>query len=367
MGPLPARGPSHGQALPPDAAKSLWRSQGRSELCSPKSAWHYTLSLFLFSHPSSLPLPSQLIRSWTLGDVKAFHRTHYRPDNAHLYIVGDVDVGQAEEMIRKYFGHLEAGGREQEPPTLKLQSRHFPPVTHYFSGGKFDRFADASLPAELKTFGRSPRTSEESVSDKADGNAARDLTPRIFQHENIQAFSFHLFAKRPIEAVQTLADYRRSVMKRIAILALQIRLNVLARDDPPFTFIEFNQLDSAREACAVCNLDVLAEPEKWEKAVSLAVREIRRLGMYGLSESELNRSEGRNAPMGGGGGESLGTSVWAIVRSKVLVTRGYLLWFLLPLFPSLCFPPLFLGISPRCFVTRPNTRLRANAFRTRIN
>lgn len=63
-----------------------------------------------------------------------------------------------------------------------------------------------------------------------------------------QAFSFHLFAKRPIEAVQTLADYRRSVMKRIAILALQIRLNVMARDDPPFTFIEFNQLDSARWA-----------------------------------------------------------------------------------------------------------------------
>lgn len=46
--------------------------------------------------------------------------------------------------------------------------------------------------------------------------------------------------------MQTLGDYRRSVMKRIAILALQIRLNVMARDDPPFTFIEFNQLDSAR-------------------------------------------------------------------------------------------------------------------------
>jgi len=222
-----------------------------------------------------------------------------------LYIVGDVDVGQAEEMIRKYFGHLEpGGGREggKEALTLKLQSRHFPPVTHYFSGGRFDRFAEAALPAELKALGHPMKKEEEgaaavaavpaaAVATAAGGLAAapRSLTPRIFQHENIQAFSFHLFAKRPIEAVQTLADYRRSVMKRIAILALQIRLNVLARDDPPFTFIEFNQLDSAREACAVCNLDVLAEPEKWEKAVALAVREIRRLGMFGLSESELNR------------------------------------------------------------------------------
>lgn len=154
--------------------------------------------------------------------------------------------------------------------TLKRQSRHFPPVAHHFSGGRFDRFAMQSLPESLRTLGQ---------------DAPRKLTPRIFQHENIQvpthrppappallpppparrlmrppclpwlwcwcccqAFSFHLFAKRPIEAVQTLADYRRSVMKRIAILALQIRLNVMARDDPPFTFIEFNQLDSARWA-----------------------------------------------------------------------------------------------------------------------
>lgn len=40
---------------------------------------------------------------------QTFHRTHYRPDNAHLYIVGDVDVAQAEELIKKYFGHLESG------------------------------------------------------------------------------------------------------------------------------------------------------------------------------------------------------------------------------------------------------------------
>lgn len=39
----------------------------------------------------------------------------------------------------------------------------------------------------------------------------------------------------------------------------------------------------------MCNLDVLAEPDKWDKAVSLAVREIRRLGFFGLSQSELSR------------------------------------------------------------------------------
>lgn len=55
--------------------------------------------------------------------------------------------------------------------TLKSQSRHFPPVAHYFSGGRFDRFAMQSLPEPLRTLGQ---------------DAPRKLTPRIFQHENIQ-------------------------------------------------------------------------------------------------------------------------------------------------------------------------------------
>jgi hypothetical protein len=55
--------------------------------------------------------------------------------------------------------------------TLKLQSRHFPPVAHHFSGGRFDRFALESLPEPLRMLGQ---------------DAPRKLTPRIFQHENIQ-------------------------------------------------------------------------------------------------------------------------------------------------------------------------------------
>lgn len=53
--------------------------------------------------------------------------------------------------------------------------------------------------------------------------------------------------------------------------------------------IEFNQLDSPREACAVCYLDMTAEPSRWQEAVRVAVREIRRLGMYGLTAGELAR------------------------------------------------------------------------------
>jgi zinc protease len=47
--------------------------------------------------------PSSL-RAITRADVAAFHRTHYRPDNAALLIVGDVTVADAAALAQKTFG-----------------------------------------------------------------------------------------------------------------------------------------------------------------------------------------------------------------------------------------------------------------------
>jgi zinc protease len=42
----------------------------------------------------------------TLEDVKAFHKTFYRPDNATLIVVGDFDQKQLDDWIDKYFGRV---------------------------------------------------------------------------------------------------------------------------------------------------------------------------------------------------------------------------------------------------------------------
>ena len=42
----------------------------------------------------------------SLDDVQRFHRTYYRPDNALLMVVGDIDVGQVDRWIDRYFGPL---------------------------------------------------------------------------------------------------------------------------------------------------------------------------------------------------------------------------------------------------------------------
>eukprot|EP00752_Nemacystus_decipiens_P009435 g8434.t1 len=211
----------------------------------------------------------ELIKGWKTGDILEFHRKHYRPDNAVLYCIGDLNVDETEEQIRQMFGHLGGVPDTTEPANLKRQSLRFPPVTHQWSGGHVTE--------------RNTLPVMEPVDGKPLGN------PRFYKHDLLQAFSLHVFAKRPIEPITSLGDFRRAIMKRIALAALQIRMSVNSRKDPPYLSVEFNQLDSPREGCAVCFLDMTAEPAKWREAVKFAVREVRRLGMFGLTQRELER------------------------------------------------------------------------------
>ena len=61
-------------------------------------------------HPYRRPVIGSLadLRSARLDDVKHFHRTYYRPDNAVLIVVGDFDATELDASIDRYFGRLES-------------------------------------------------------------------------------------------------------------------------------------------------------------------------------------------------------------------------------------------------------------------
>jgi zinc protease len=58
----------------------------------------------------------------SLADVEAFWRTYYRPSNATLVIVGQVDLGRTYELINRYFGWMP---KQDKPKTRELDA----PVT----------------------------------------------------------------------------------------------------------------------------------------------------------------------------------------------------------------------------------------------
>ena len=59
----------------------------------------------------------------TLEDVRAFHKTFYRPDNATLVVVGDFEQKQLDTWIDKYFGRVPKPGTPLPRVTTKEPAR----------------------------------------------------------------------------------------------------------------------------------------------------------------------------------------------------------------------------------------------------
>lgn len=55
----------------------------------------------------------------TLAEVQAFHDTYYRPNNATLAIVGDIDLEMTKALVQAYFGDIPAG-----PPVTPILAQY---------------------------------------------------------------------------------------------------------------------------------------------------------------------------------------------------------------------------------------------------
>jgi hypothetical protein len=107
--------------------------------------------------------------------------------------------------------------------SMRNVNRHFPPVLHKWSSSsertrKIIKNEDLVEPSFAN-----PRKTTESLEKVLLGRT------KLYHHDLLQSFSFHLFAKRPIEPITTYSSLKRELMKRLILTALQIRLNVLQR------------------------------------------------------------------------------------------------------------------------------------------
>ena len=81
----------------------------------------------------------------SLQDVRAFHATYYRPDNATLVVVGDFDVKQFDSWVDKYFAPITKPSIPLPRVTVKEPERTAERrITHYA--------ANVPLPAVAFTF-----------------------------------------------------------------------------------------------------------------------------------------------------------------------------------------------------------------------
>lgn len=79
-------------------------------------------------HPYKRPVIGSIedLNAATLDDVRAFHRTFYRPDNAVLVVAGDVDLAQLDRWVDRYFAPLPRPDTPIPRVTAKEPAREAP-------------------------------------------------------------------------------------------------------------------------------------------------------------------------------------------------------------------------------------------------
>ncbi|KAL5713697.1 hypothetical protein ACHQM5_015750 [Ranunculus cassubicifolius] len=236
------------------------------------------------------------IKKWDADKIRRFHERWYFPANATLYIVGDIDnITKTVYQIEAVFGRTSVENEATPAPTpsaFGAMASFLVPKLPMGLAGNLSK-ENSSLPLDqLKATKKERHAIRPPVEHKWSLPGIGDIAnpPEIFQHELLQNFSINMFCKVPVNKVQTFADLRTVLMKRIFLSALHFRINTRYKSsNPPFTAIELDHSDSGREGCTVTTLTVTAEPKNWQSAIRVAVHEVRRLKEFGVTKGELTR------------------------------------------------------------------------------
>ncbi|CAN6440139.1 unnamed protein product [Victoria cruziana] len=236
------------------------------------------------------------IKKWDVEKIRSFHERWYFPANANLYIVGDIEsVSKTIYQIEAVFGRTTPENEAPSSPAPSAFGAMASFLVPKLSGGLVGNLYNertSSSPDQAKHERRARHITRPPVEHNwsLPGSCQSVQPPQIFQHELLQNFSINLFCKIPVNKVRTYGDLRNVLMKRIFLSALHFRINTRYKSsNPPFTSIELDHSDSGREGCTVTTLTVSAEPRNWQSAVKVAVQEVRRLKVFGVTKGELAR------------------------------------------------------------------------------
>lgn len=130
----------------------------------------------------------------TLADVKAFHQTFYRPDNATLIVAGDFDQKQLDGWIDKYFGRIQRPNTPLPRVTVKEPERV--KEARYVEYGEHE-----PLPAVAISYLAPPQASEDAF-------ALRVASALLASGESARLYQSLIYRQQLASQVDAEADFR---------------------------------------------------------------------------------------------------------------------------------------------------------------
>jgi predicted Zn-dependent peptidase len=227
------------------------------------------------------------VQQWQREEIMKFWKKHYYPENATLYVVGDVDITETKRLIEENFGRAPArvhGSRQASGDGLNPEV-----MTEGVDLGESNKGLLLER-AHLSPSGMIRPPVEHQWGCEPMIQTGFQAPISVFRHRLLQLFQLSIFCKLPIQPMKTLDDLKRAFMVRVMLSVMQFRINArYVAADPPFIGIELDHSDSGREGCAVSTLTITSEPKDWRGAVQVAVQEVRRLQQHGVTAAELER------------------------------------------------------------------------------
>lgn len=183
----------------------------------------------------------EIIENASYEEVKRFYKDWYRPGLMAIVIVGDVELDQMENEIKKRFSKLKPvkKPREKEPNTV-------------------------------------PEHKETLVSVTKDIENPYTVVQMIY--------------KRPSSPMKTQGDFRDSYLKAIYNRMLNARLSELTQTaQPPFLFASSSYGSFVRGTSSYSSFAVVGE-DKIAQGLETLVKENERVRKFGFTETELSRT-----------------------------------------------------------------------------
>ncbi|KQV93339.1 pitrilysin family protein [Pelomonas sp. Root1237] len=179
------------------------------------------------------------VQAATADKLRRYYQANYRPDNATLIVVGNIDVDAVEKQIRERFADWKAGGK---PDALDLgAAKPTQPAAEFIADGAPDKLS--------LTWINPP-----------------DMRP------------------------PTLAFGRDVLVQQMAAGVLNLRLSDRALK-PGSPFLGAFGMDMPRiyKVTGQAQLTLMAPPEKWAEALDAATAELRQLQAQGVQPADLQR------------------------------------------------------------------------------
>ena len=179
------------------------------------------------------------LRTFTVKRLRDFYSANYRANRMAVIVVGDLDPDEIERLIRQRFGPM---------PAARGQRTTFPIPPH-----RDTRFV--------------------TVSDR-----------------EAQGTSVSVIFKGPLHSLETLEDYRRSLVESMAFQMMNGRFAEIARrPDAPFLAASVGT-DTFGGSVSAASFGARVKDGETERGLTALTQEIARVRQFGFGEAELDRA-----------------------------------------------------------------------------